>query len=62
VDVLQQRYDAERAAKVAEAMQYKSDQAVQIHEKNERDRDLKELYATNHVSEGFFNRFGQSCR
>jgi hypothetical protein len=59
---LQQRYNAERAQKVAEAMQYKLDQAVQIHEKKNRDRDLNKLYNTNEVTDGFFNRFGSSCR
>ena len=62
VDILQQRYNAERAEKVAEAMRYKLDQAVQIHEKKERDRELRKLYNTNSISEGFFNKFGQSCR
>ena len=62
VDILQQRYNAEQAQRVAEAMQYKLDQAVQIHEKVERDRELKTLYNTNTVTDGFFNRFGQSCR
>lgn len=62
VDILQQRYNAEQAQRVAEAMQYKLDQAVQIHEKVERDRELQTLYNTNKVTDGFFNRFGQSCR
>jgi hypothetical protein len=62
VDILQQRYDAERAEKVAEAMQYKLDQAVQIHEKKNRDVELNKLYNTNTVTDGFFNRFGSSCR
>lgn len=43
-------------------MRYKLDQAVQIHEKKERDRELRKLYNTNSISEGFFNKFGQSCR
>lgn len=62
VDILQQRYDAERAEKVAEAMQYKLDQAVQIHEKKNRDVELNKLYNTNTVTDGFFNRFGSNCR
>ena len=62
VDILQQRNDAERAEKVAEAMQYKLDQAVQIHEKKNRDVELNKLYNTNTVTDGFFNRFGSSCR
>ena len=62
VDILQQRYDADRAQKVAEAMQYKLEQAVQMHEKVHRDRELNTMYNTNEVTDGFFNRFGQSCR
>ena len=43
-------------------MQYKLDQAVQIHEKKNRDVELNKLYNTNTVTDGFFNRFGSSCR
>ena len=54
--------EQERALKVEEAMKVKLEQAVQKREKIERDRELRVLYNTNKVTDGFFNRFGQSCR
>jgi hypothetical protein len=62
VRALQERYEAERAQKVEEALQVKSEQAVQRREKVVRDRELRQQFNTNKVTDGFFNRFGQSCR
>ena len=62
VNALQERYEAERAAKVEEALMMKAELEVQRREKVTRDRDLRKLFNTNKVTDGVFNKFGQSCR
>ena len=62
VSALQERYEAERAQKVEEALKVKSELDLQRREKIERDRELNQQLNTNKVTDGFFNRFGQSCR
>lgn len=62
VDILQRQHEAERIRAAEDAMRVKQEQLVQAHEKRVRDVEMNKILNTNQVSDGFFNRFGASCR
>lgn len=62
VDVLQQQYDNEQQAAAERRLRYSQDLLVQAREKKMRDKLSNEQLNTNKIGDGFFNRFGASCR
>ena len=62
VDVLQQQYDREAQAAAERRLAYSQELLVQAREKKRRDVEQRELLGTNKLGDGFFNRFGASCR
>ena len=62
VDVLQQQYDNEQQLAAERRLRNQQDLLVQAREKQMRDKMLNEQLNTNKIEDGFFNRFGSSCR
>lgn len=62
VDILQQQYDAEQARVAEERLRYSQELLVQARQKKARDAEQRELLGSNKITDGFFNRFGSSCR
>ena len=62
VDVLQQQYDNEQQLASERRLRNQQDLLVQAREKQMRDKTLNEQLNTNKIEDGFFNRFGSSCR
>ena len=62
VDVLQQQYDNEQQLASERRLRNQQDLLVQAREKQMRDKMINEQLNTNKIEDGFFNRFGSSCR
>ena len=62
VDILQHQYDAEQARVAEERLRYSQELLVQARQKKARDAEQRELLGSNKITDGFFNRFGSSCR